>query len=278
MDHGKAIALAQHFVLAQQGERALHALQDASPELSESWLWRANAMQQVGRYQEAIESAQRGLAIDAESSYLHHAVARAELMLGHLAEAEAAIEESLRLEPDEPEAIALHAAILNARGKRRLALEAVRRAEKLAPEMRAVRVIRAMLLRSSDADAALRISRELLAAEPEGAVEHWLHGGSLVRLGRLREADDHFARAAALDPTDPLFTGAARVSRHWFFWPLRVTSPVLFWLALYSVLPLLLFAAMFGGVLWTALWCAVAWASYAVSYLFAFGYTTRVRK
>lgn len=272
MDHLKAIQLARQYVLLERGERALEVLKHASPEFAETWLWRANAMHQLSRHEEAIESAHRGLAIEPESSYLHDAVARAKLMLGHFLEAEAAILESLRLNPEEPEALATHAAILGRRGKRQAASKVIRRAEELAPELRSVRLIRAMLTAPLDDEAAIRISGELLEAEPEGAAEHWLHATNLVRRGRLRNAADHFARAAALDPANAMFADAARVSCHWFFWPLRVTSPILFWLAWYSILPLLMFAASFGGVLWTALWGAVAWSSYALIYLLAHRY------
>jgi Flp pilus assembly protein TadD len=253
----------------ERGERALDTLQHASPELAETWLWRANALTQVARCEDAIESVQQGLMIEPENSYLHQALARSRLMLNHLGEAEAAVLESLRLNPDEPEALATHALILNSRGNRQEATRVIHRAAELAPELRSVRLIRAMLTAPRDDEAAIRISRELLAAEPAGAAEHWLHATNLVRRGRLRDAADHFTRAAALDPGNSMFTGAARVSRHWSFWPLRVTSPILFWLAWYSIFPLLLFAVQFGGVLWTALWCAVAWAAYSIVYLLA---------
>lgn len=276
MDHWKAIELARQYVLLERGERALGVLEHASPELSESWLWRANALHQLSQYDEAIASARRGLAIDSDSSYLHHAVARAEFRLGHLAEAEAAILESVRLQPDEPEALAMYASILSGRGRREAASKIIRRAAELAPELQSVRVVRAILTVPSDDEAAIRISRELLEAHAEGAIEHWWHATNLVRRGRLQDAADHFSRAVALDPANATFAGAARVSRHWFFWPLRVTSPFLFWLAWYSILPLLMFAASFGGVLWTALWSAVGWSSYAVVYLLAHRFAVRL--
>lgn len=57
MDHWKAIDLASHFVRIEQSERALKYLEHASPELAESWLWRSNALHQLARYDEAVESA-----------------------------------------------------------------------------------------------------------------------------------------------------------------------------------------------------------------------------
>ena len=275
MDHTKAIQLAQHYILLERGQQALDALKEASPELAESWLWRANAMHQLSRYEEALDSAQRGLVIEPENSYLHHGLARAEFMLGHFDRAETAILDSLRLDPDEPEALAMYALILSSRGKRIEAAKAVGRAAELAPEARSVRMIQAMVTVPSDDEAAVRISSELLADEPEGAAEHWWHGTNLVRRGRLRDAAEHFARAAALDPANTMFATVARVSGHWFFWPLRITSPVLFWLAWYSILPLWMFAASYGGVLWSVLWCALAWSFYAVVYLLAHGYAAR---
>jgi tetratricopeptide (TPR) repeat protein len=234
-------------------------------------------MHLLSRYREGIESARRGLAIEPENSYLHHAVARAELMLGRLAEAEAAIVESLRLNPDEPEALALHALILDSRGKRQVAARVAQRAGELAPEIRSVRLARAMTVPLDDEEA-IRISRELLAAEPEGAPEHWWHAMNCVRRGRLRDAADHFARASALDPGNKSFARSARVARHWFFWPLRVTSPILFWLAWYSILPLLIFAASDGGVLWKVFWAAATWSLYSLVYLLAQRHANRLSK
>ena len=269
MDDWNAIELASRYVSLGRGDRALSVLQDGSAELVETWLWRANALHLLARYDEAIEAARCGIAIQPENSFLHHAVARGELMLGQADAAEAAVLEALRLFPDEPNALALYASILTAQGRRREASRAIRRAAELAPEEPGVRVIEAMVTEPLDDEAAVRISRELLEARPEGAVEHWWHGRMLVRRGRLRDAADHFSRAAALDPVNPFFASSARVSRHWIFWPLRVTSPVLYWLAWYSILPILIFAADFGGVLWLAFWGAVAWSGYAFTYLLA---------
>lgn len=178
-------------------------------------------------------------------------------MLRHLAKAEEAIVESLRLDPEEPEALAMYAAILSSLGKRRPAAEVARRASERAPESRSVRLTQAIVTWQSDDETAVRISRELLEAEPDGAAEHWWHGMNLVRRGRLRDAKVHFASAAALEPANGSFRAAARVSSHWFFWPLRVTSPILYWLAFHSILPLLMLAAEFGGYLWPAMWFCV---------------------
>jgi len=269
VDHWKAIELARHYVLLERGGPALEVLEHASPELAESWLWRANALHQLQRYEDAIEAARRGIAIDAESSHLWHAIARAELSSGRLPAAKEAIDESLRLIPDDPQALALQAAILTQQGERRAASQVIGRAAALAPEMRAVRAMRAMLTPVDD-EAAVRMSRELLEAEPEGAFEHWWHATNLIRRGRLRDAADHLSRAVALDPDNETFVRTARMARHWFFWPLRITSPVLYWLAWYSIFPLWLFGMEFGGVVWTAMWCAVAWSVYALIFLLTY--------
>lgn len=269
MDHWQAIQLAREYVLRARPERALEMLEHAWPENPETCLWRANALHQLERYEEAADCAQLGLDLQPDASYLHHALARAKQMLGQHAEAEAAILESLRLNPEEPEAIAIHASILSSQGKRRAASKVIRDAANLAPDVRTVRLMHAMMNLSRDDETAIRISRELLEAEPDGAAEHWWHGMNLVRRGRLRDAADHFARASAIEPANPMFAGAARVAHHWFFWPLRVTSPVLYWLAAYSIVPLLLFAWEFGGVLWPAFWGAVAWSAYSIVYLLA---------
>ncbi|MBV9494155.1 MAG: hypothetical protein JOZ54_07910 [Acidobacteria bacterium] len=275
MEHHQAIALAQHYVSLSLGEHALRALQNASPEVAESWLWRANALQRLHRHEEALEATRSGLAIDPENPYLHHAQAQALMMLRRFVSAEAAIVASLRLSPEEPEAIATHAVILDHLGKRKEARKAILRASKLGPEVRAVRALRAILTRPMDIEDALEVSQELLAAEPDGALEHWWHARNLAQWGRLRQAEHHFARAAALEPTNAPFTRASLVSRHWFFRPLVMMSPVMFWLPSQSIVPLLLFAAMHGGILWRLLWLAVGWTAYVFSYLFALRFAER---
>lgn len=277
MEHHQAIALAQHYVSLSLGEHALRALQDASPELAESWLWRANALQRLRRLEEAVEASQNGLAIEPENPYLHHAQAQALMMLRRFGAAEAAIVESLRLLPEEPEAMATYAVILDHLGKRKEARKAILRASKLGPDVRAVRALRAILTRPRDIEDALATSQEMLAAEPDGALEHWWHARNLALWGRLRQAEHHFARAAALEPTNAPFTRSAVVSRHWLFRPLVLTSPVMFWLPQHSIFPLLLFAAMHGGILWRFLWLASGWTAYVFIYLLALRFAERLK-
>lgn len=257
MEHWKAIQLAEQYVRLERGEHALHALRHASPESAATWLWRANALHALQRYEEAAESARRGLAIDAENSYLHYVIARAELMLSHYAEAEAAIVESLRLHPDEPEAIATHALILHALGKRDAGDRVMRRAAELAPDLRSVRVANAILTTPlMDADTADDLTRELLREEPEGAQEHWLRAIALLKRYRFQKAAGHFSIAAAIEPDNEMFVRAARVARHWILLPLRVTAPLSYWIAYLSLFPL------FFNSLWKPFGYALAFVLY----------------
>lgn len=262
MEDWKAIELARRYVDLGRGERALEALARASAESTEVWLWRANALHELRRYDEALHAARAGLAIDPEASYLHHAVARAHNALGQRRDAEDAIRESVRLNPDDAEALAFQALLLSGRGKRAAARRVIQRAAELDPESRGVRVSRA-LIAPLDSEAAVRMSGELLQDMPEGAYEHWLHGQNLVRRGKLRVAANHFARAASLEPANAMYARSARITHHWFFWPLRITSPVLYWLAPYTVLPLWMYSAEW-SFLWPAFWGAVAWTAYGL--------------
>lgn len=270
MDHEKALWLAEEYVGLDRGERALEVLQHASQTEPLTWLWRSNALYALGRYAEASEAARTGLKIDAESSYLFHALARAESALGNAPAAQAAIEESLRLNPDSASALAQHAAILARRKKKDAATKVLARAAELAPEDRSVRILQAMVT-PHDPEAIFRMSRELLEQYPDGALEHWWHGHVLLRRFRMRRAADHFARAVALEPQNQAYARVARVARHWFFWPLRITSPALTVIATSAWLVLLLFR------LWPAFWATTAWIAYWIGYLMAIGYAERKR-
>jgi len=267
VDHAQAIMLAERYVHLKRGARALDALKHASPELAVTWLWRANAFHQLQRYEEALESARHGLALEAENGYLHHAMARSFFMSSRFVEAEQAIVEALRLHPENAEAHAVHAMILAGTGKSEVAEKVIERAAHLGPELRGVRNARAFLtMNSSNAE---ELTRDLLQAEPEGAQEHWLRGVALVQSGRLREVADHFTRAAALEPDNPMFVKAARISRHWIFWPLRVTSPFSIWLAWYT-LPITFVVAMFvSGEAWKLFWYSVAYVLYTYTAILA---------
>ena len=263
MEQWKAIELARRYVLLERGERALEALKHASPESAETWLWRANALHLVARYDEAIEAARRGLAIDAESPYLHHALARAELALSHFGDAEAAILDSLRLDPEDPDALALHALILIATGRRAAGRTVASQAVALAPEARGARLAEAWAVLGSRAENGDDLTRELLRAEPEGAEEHWLRAIAHVRLARFGEAARHYERAAALKPDNEHFVRAAHIARHWAFWPLRMTAPYSLWIV-WTLLVILAALGFLGMPVWTSVGYCVAFLLYAV--------------
>jgi tetratricopeptide (TPR) repeat protein len=260
VDHIKALLLGERYVRLERGERALEALEHASPEIAWTWLWRANALHLMKRYDDAIESARKGLALAPEDPYLHHALARALFQLGRTQEADAAIRESLRIDPEGADALAVHAMILTAAGKHSQAQSVIARAVELGPDSRHVRGMDAFLRLGSESSH--ERTRELLRSAPEGPHEHWLHGMSLLKIGRLREASNHFIRAAVLQPENSLFVRTALYSRHWLIWPLRVTSPMSMWIGK-ILLPLALWYELyFGSAGCRILWHSVAYVLY----------------
>jgi Flp pilus assembly protein TadD len=209
------------------------------------------------------------LALEPENAFLHHAMARSEFGRSRFAEAESAILESIRLRPEDAEAHAIHAMILAATGRREAAVDVMGHAKHLGPELRGVRGLEAFLTMPRDAARADQMTRDLVHAEPEGAEEHWLRGLALVQSGRFRDAANHFTRAATLKPASTTFVRAARISRHWIFWPLRVTSPFCVWVAWY-IMPVTFIPALFvGGEAWKLFWYSVAYVLYTYTALLA---------
>lgn len=225
LDHERALFLAQNYVDLARPERALKVLEKASPVDARTWLLRANALMNLERFQEALESARRGLAIDAESHSLHLALARAEMGLGHVAEAEAAVKEALRVAPDDAESHAMHALILATTGRGEAAERVSGLARSLAPEGQGVRFTEAFVAltsgRSYDADPQ---SAALVADAPEDASVHWLRGMVLLHRPWGPKALWHLREAARLEPSNHEFARAARAVGHWFFAPIRVTG------------------------------------------------------
>ena len=260
MEHHQAILLAEQYVRWKRGERALEMLKHASPDDAATWLWRANALHVLKRYDDAMDAVRKGLALAPENPWLHHAMARSLFQEKRLEEAEQAILESLRLYPDDAEAHAVHAMILAGMSKPEKAQKVMAHAVELNPELPSVRLLHTFL--TLNRDSVHERTRELLNDDPEGAAQHWLNGIALVKIGRLREASNHFARAVALEPETDLFVKTARNSRHWIFWPLRVTSPLSLWVAR-VIVPIMLMTAIYGMMPWTYFWYSVAYALYA---------------
>lgn len=260
MEHQQAILLAEQYVRWKRGERALEMLKHASPDGAATWLWRANALHVLQRYEDALDAVRCGLALAPENPWLHHAMARSLFQEERFEEAERAILESLRLDPDDAEAHAVHAMILAAMSKPEKAQKVMAHAVELRPELPSVRLMHTFL--TLNGESVHERTRELLQEDPEGAAQHWLHGIALVNIGRLREASNHFAQAVALEPETELFVKTARNSRHWIFWPLRVTSPLSLWVAR-VIVPIMLMITLYGTMPWTYFWYSVAYALYA---------------
>lgn len=132
-----------------------------------TWINLARVRNDAGRFEEALDAAQRALDIDADSSSAHYLKARSLRNLSRSAEAVAALEQSLALDPD-------HGHAHNLLG-----------------------LIRIEQGRASEAEAALQVAATLL---PDVPYVHNNLGMALELNGRPDEAALAYARAIEIDP------------------------------------------------------------------------------
>jgi Flp pilus assembly protein TadD len=237
-------ALARRFLELRRPERALDALGESLDE--ESWALRAEAFLQLGRWDDAVESARRGLAEDPSDITLLDLLALAEAKRGDLAAAERAIRTALELLPDHPLLLVHYAHFLLQGGEVDAAAVVAREAERVAPDDSSVAGLQIAYAyvtgRDRDLEAA---SRNLLRVDPENEFGHRLLGVSLARRGNVGGAAEHLAEAVRQDPTDRGHAEAARAMRiesHWLLkplWPVRRLGPTRLWVVHVGVIVVL---------------------------------------
>lgn len=253
---------------AGRAQDALLKLRDGF-DAADPWCWfvRAGALLRLDRYDDCIEAAKEGLALDGENVHLLDALAAARTYTSDLAGAEEAILAALRVDAEDADLLTRYASIVARAGQLEKAEKLVARALSIDPENEYALQMHALLANASgDVRETIARSRELLRHAPEHPLGHRLIGASHVERGHVVEADDAFTDAVRLDPSDHETAEAARgvrVLRHWLLWPLRPAmriGNVPLWLG--AVVTMLVLRAL---QLRTALlWFAAVWVVYCV--------------
>ena len=157
------------------------------------------------RLVEATESAQRAITIEPDEAFCHYAHAAVLIQRNHFPEAEAAIHESLRLDPYDPDAFAILAQSYLPRKQFQQALDACEQGLAIDPEHLNCGNLRSISLeRLGRGDEAWHASGEALRRDPDEPMSHAAHGFTLLNAGRHKEAQIAFREALRLDPSNEM--------------------------------------------------------------------------
>ena len=224
----RRLELARHFSEIGQHERVLEQLEDSQALTEpEGWMLRGESLYHLDRYREGADAARRGLELDPEDAALLDVLALNLMELGDLDGAEQALLSALELWPDD-ETLLCHYALACARhGQRAKAEQLLERAARLDPDSIHVLRVRAQVaFISGDDRATRRLSRELLALDPEDPVAHTLLGNAEAERNPYA-AVRHHERAIRLDPSDRELAHVVRHNRivtHWLQWPIYLVQ------------------------------------------------------
>jgi tetratricopeptide (TPR) repeat protein len=224
----KNVELARHYLAVQRPERALEALAragGAGVEEPDYWRIRAAAVLNLKRWDEAIETARSGLALDPHSVTLLDVLALAELESGHAAAAQEAIGAALEVAPEHSTLLAHKALILARFDRFEEAERMVQEALRVDPRSPVVLRVRTQVayLRGHHAEAE-RYAQELLEVQPDSDLSHRLRGNIAVKTKRYKHARRHFEEAARLNPEYPEIADVvleSRVAAHPLLAPVR---------------------------------------------------------
>jgi cytochrome c-type biogenesis protein CcmH/NrfG len=222
-----ALQAAQRYIEIGRPQQALTALSSLDSEEAasvEAHRLRGFAFLGIEDFGRAADEARDGLEQDPADVGLLYLLASAEEQQFRLAEAESAILAALEQDPDDVELLCRYAEILMRGcelGKAERVLDAAAAAE---PDSVVVLGARQSLayLRGRDREAK-RLSRELLAIDPQSVRGHRMLGVYEINRGNAWSAADRFGEAVRDDPTDELYAAdareARRMARNPLWWP-----------------------------------------------------------
>jgi len=151
---------------------------------------------------EALEEAQKAVGLMPHAAYPFYVLSKCYLRLDNLKNANEAIQNALRIDPDDEDYLCMYAAILNDQKKYDDGLTTIDKALAINPEHAPSKQIKSLLLRSSgrykEADV---IAGEALNDNPESAYAFAAKGWSSLDTGKVKESLEHFKSAVVLDPT-----------------------------------------------------------------------------
>jgi Putative Zn-dependent protease, contains TPR repeats len=186
----------------EQAEQELRQAVAAAPDDAYVRGLLATALgQQEKKHAEALQEAQETIRLAPDWPFGHFVLALVHNAMGRHKQAEAAIRESLRLDPLSADAWGLLAQTLIHQSRWREALEAADRGVQIAPEDTDCINLRAMaLVKLRQRDAAGAALDSALARDPENAATHANRGWALLEGGKHKEALTSFREALRLEP------------------------------------------------------------------------------
>ncbi|MBX9725538.1 MAG: tetratricopeptide repeat protein, partial [Candidatus Obscuribacterales bacterium] len=219
----------QHFQKAQLiahtrpdvAVRELHAALAEEPDLAMAHSLLSMCFLDLGRTNDAFESARNAVSLDPQDGFSFYALARCHLHKAEFIEAEVAIDEALELEPFDESYLWLLALVQSHIGEFKEAKETLDRALECNPEHASSHSLRAYVLNRLDEKIESDKSSQLaLSLTPDDAWSHNFRGWALIERKAYHEAMPHFREALRIDPTlslarDGLIMTAP--SQHWLF-------------------------------------------------------------
>lgn len=181
------------------GELQLHLAHDSDNSSTHSLL--SLAFLGLEKHAEATEHAQRAIHLAPDESLGHYALAVVLDERNRLADARAAIEEAIRLDPYNPDYFALLAGLHLQQYRWREALDAANAGLEIEPEHNLCTNFRAQALikLGNRAEAAQTIG-DALARRPDDALTHANQGWAMLHQGEPYKALEHFREALRLNP------------------------------------------------------------------------------
>ena len=191
----------------EEALRKVDAILANNERMLDMWELRAKILEALGRHDDAIASAKKGLEIAPTARHLMLMIARLELELGNLEEAETHAELAAGLQPGPANEIL--ASIAVERGDLGEAETFIRKAAEADPDDVTVLMTRARIAGArGNPQQALQIFGQALSLLNESDRDevpdiHLLRGDILARMGRAREAEREFRRQIELYPEEP---------------------------------------------------------------------------
>jgi tetratricopeptide (TPR) repeat protein len=182
-------------------EKELRQAIAAEPNDGTAYSYLAICLANREQWQEATETAQRGVGLDPDSAYAHYALASVLQDRNMYPQARASVAEALRLDPHRPAYWAMRGHLDLQQNRNKDAVEAAERGLELDPEDESCINVRAIALtnlgKRAEAGAAIA---ESLANNPLNAQTHANMGWTLLHQGKPKEASEHFREALRLKP------------------------------------------------------------------------------
>jgi tetratricopeptide (TPR) repeat protein len=239
------LTLAEHYLSIKQPQKVLETLSKPDLDLDSvhPWRIRAQALYELDRYPEALDSVEKALAIEPENIQLLYLLSKIQADLKHLAAAETAILTALHLSPENPVLLSRYAIILGQGGQLNKAQKVVAEAARIAPDEITVKNAQTILayLRG-DTKAVQNYSEAILKDNPDNFFGHYMLGQSYSEKRQTVAADKHFRNAAALAPNISAITDATRDNRFynhplmWPLYPIRRFGRIPFWIGSIAII------------------------------------------